>query len=638
MELKKIIDEVVAQSQLNEIPTDIQPARIFTWDNDLSSEKDWDDFIGGQLVAHTYWDKKHFKAMIDVTNLTFGNTPTSYWGQLDHNDVITLYTNEFIDLNGKFVSIGEDTETKYMAMSYELQGFSLDKKVSKEIFYGKIMLVNVQRFLDNQFNDGNEAPIINIATGKLNEEIIIPSFKQQNKRQPADPSVKHIEAKTITTKKAHTIEILLPSPAVIIGGGFDFISNEERKGNASPAKDKRITVQKGSTKPKTFPINPFYAVLPTQWNIPSIDNYGFTHPADRSNVIKTLLATQAMGSVAQTGISAGTATGILGSATSAIGSGIIGLGQKYFGDKGTLANSTAINSSFLSGEGDPIKFFIQGDGVGDKLDADGYINLRELQGQNDYLEVNQANGEFGKYGKSMSPSNNGGFDTMTKYRAIGLDSIEIRADKIPALATPFAGSGYENLVITDKKIDDLLKTGAPRQNINSGDILKPMVFPEGWDVYVRNMFFRPDPYSFWNYPCLMPAEIGVYDVKKTTSIAYDVTTIPAKAGSGLQLLGLENDTDNGAQRKDSYWNKTIEVRQLTENDLYDPNKTFSSFRFEFADGALDDLFQIQLMAITSSTIRVKLLDENDEIVREHNFNSQGKNVGTSASWGTVVQV
>ncbi len=151
------------------------------------------------------------------------------------------------------------------------------------------------------------------------------------------------------------------------------------------------------------------------------------------------MATQSIGSLAQTGLSTGASTGLFGGITSAIGSSLIGLGQKYFGDKGTLANSTAITASFASGESDPLKFFIQGDAPnsdGDMTD-DGYLDLVNLRTEGDYMEVNQANGEFGKYGKSMSPSQNKGFDTTDYYRALGLDSIHLdEIESIPVLATP----------------------------------------------------------------------------------------------------------------------------------------------------------------------------------------------------------
>jgi len=46
---------------------------------------------------------------------------------------------------------------------------------------------------------------------------------------------------------------------------------------------------------------------------------------------------------------------------------------------------------------------------------------------------------------------------------------------------------------------------------------------------------------------------------------------------------------------------------------------------------LEDFYQIQMTAITASTMRVNILDENDEVIRTHNFNTQGLNMGTAAS-------
>ncbi len=212
--------------------------------------------------------------MIDVTNLTFGNTPTSFWGQFGYNEQITIYTSEYIELENKFISIGEDIETKYFAISLQLNNFNFGKDGRQDTYLGKIILVNLQRFLDNQFNDGNEAPIINIANGKLNEKITVPTFAEQNKREPYDPSITIVEEKEITIPKATTVEVFFPSPTVLIGGGIDLISNTRRDTDASPRYDRKIVIKKAGTEPKHYPINPYYCILPTQWKIPSIDNYG----------------------------------------------------------------------------------------------------------------------------------------------------------------------------------------------------------------------------------------------------------------------------------------------------------------------------------------------------------------------------
>ncbi len=202
--------------------------------------------------------------MIDVTNLTFGNTPTSFWGQLNYNEQITVYTSEYIDLQGKFVTIGENIEDKYFALSFELHNFTLGDDKKQTPYFGKIILVNIQRFLDNQFNDANEAPTINIANGQLNEKIIVPSFKVKDPKQPYDPNVVNITEKAITIPKASKIEIMLPMPTIGIGGMIDFVGNAERDKEAPQDKNRLIEALVASTKPKHFPINPYYCILPTQ--------------------------------------------------------------------------------------------------------------------------------------------------------------------------------------------------------------------------------------------------------------------------------------------------------------------------------------------------------------------------------------
>ena len=314
--------------------------------------------------------------MIDITNLQFGNTPTSYWGMLNFNEQITIYTSDYLDLSGKFITIGDNITDFYYAQSFELNNFKLKDKRRTKGYFGKIVLVNIQKFLDNQFNDATVAPIINIVAGKLNETIKIPVIVKTKTGETSDPNIVKFEVGEHTIKKATSIEVFLPEPAIMIGGGIDFVSNSDRKGNAGADSNRLIQIIKGSTEPKHYPTNPYYCIVPTQWNVPSIDNYGWTHPSDRSNVIKTLMATQTIGSAASTGLSIANSGGLIGSAASAIGSSFIGTGQKYFGDKGTLANSAAINSSFLQGEGDPIKFFVQGDGATENgiLDENGYLN------------------------------------------------------------------------------------------------------------------------------------------------------------------------------------------------------------------------------------------------------------------------
>ena len=338
------------------------------------------------------------------------------------------------------------------------------------------------------------------------------------------------------------------------------------------------------------------------------------------------------------------------------------------GDKGALANSLAITPKVISGSGDAIKFFIQPDGTSNTHNGvmeGGILNLDNLKNQNDYIETNQAKGEFGKVGKSMSPSNNAGFDTKQYYRGLGLGALH-KLGTIPALSAPY--SKVDTLKTTDEKIDKWLKWGVPRLKIHTQDHIGPAMFPETWEVYIRNMFFRPDPYSFWNWPLLVPSEIGVYDTHKQTSIAYDDTTAlnnlnnalcnggnvigeaikeVGKLASGIENIagimceasggaGTDRAVDNTDKMTDGYWNKTITLNQLEQNNLYDPNKTFSSLQFKFNKQDLQNLYQLHLDAFTTSIIEVKLI-KNGKVLRYHKFNSQGKNIGTAASSMSIVQ-
>lgn len=192
---------------------------------------------------------------------------------LTANEQITLYTSEYIDLTGQFVTIGTNVDQKYYALSYELQGFEIGEDKKKKRFYGKIVLVNIQKFLDNQFNDENEAPIINIANGKLNETITIPAFKARVKGQTADPNVKHITEKQVINKKMRRVEILFPKPTIMLGG-IDFVANLDRDGDALADQNRLIAPSEASTEPKTLPKNPYYCIVPIQFNVPSIDNFG----------------------------------------------------------------------------------------------------------------------------------------------------------------------------------------------------------------------------------------------------------------------------------------------------------------------------------------------------------------------------
>lgn len=86
------------------------------------------------------------------------------------------------------------------------------------------------------------------------------------------------------------------------------------------------------------------------------------------------------------------------------------------------------------------------------------------------------------------------------------------------------------------------------------------------------------------------------------------------------------------------------------NNLYDPNKTFTSGRLEFDTNAFtqsvggkfrpdleQSLYQFQFFGFTDSIVQIKILDKDDKVIRHHKFNSQGKNVGTAAAPLNVFQ-
>ena len=103
----------------------------------------------------------------------------------------------------------------------------------------------------------------------------------------------------------------------------------------------------------------------------------------------------------------------------------------------------------------------------------------------DYLEVNQHNGQFGKYGKPMSPLQNDDFNTTKKFRGLGLSSMALKnkpiypTDNMPVLKTPFVNRLYPKLKIDETAINDYMKMGCPRANVNNTDnSLNPMLMPE----------------------------------------------------------------------------------------------------------------------------------------------------------------
>lgn len=195
--------------------------------------------------------------------MQFGTNANSIFGALVANESFVIYTSEYINMSNKFVSIGTDLENFYIATSYQLEKPETAEGQPDKSFYGKIVLVNIQKMLDTQFNDSTESPTININIGKLGETVTIPQISQADGTSNiiSDPNFKTISKKKITIAMPKTVEVLLPSPAMFIGGGFDFIANVE---NGSPAGDRYIETTKATTKTLVLPENPYYCIAPVQ--------------------------------------------------------------------------------------------------------------------------------------------------------------------------------------------------------------------------------------------------------------------------------------------------------------------------------------------------------------------------------------
>lgn len=182
--------------------------------------------------------------------MTYGNTASSFYSLLSKNTTIEIYTNEYIELDGAYITIGEDHDKKYLATSYRLDNFKL-KDQDKEVFLGKIILIDLVKKMSEELDDTTIAPTINIANGKLGEEIAVPRLRQEVKdKDIADIDIQDYDIVRYTNPRAKSIEFYFDKPAVIAAP--DVIANSE----GSPEYDKRIVPINASMKPKTFPVNP----------------------------------------------------------------------------------------------------------------------------------------------------------------------------------------------------------------------------------------------------------------------------------------------------------------------------------------------------------------------------------------------
>lgn len=656
MDFKKLREDVLSQSQLDGLPSELRPATIFTWDLDIDLQRDWLQFIQGIKVGHTYFDGNGHKVMLDTTSMEYGSETGSLEFAIKNNETISFYSTKHIEFDGKVASIGSDIHTKYMIISQAIDGIDL-KGDKKKVWVSKIILVNLAKYLSRAKDEDKEI-IINYMNGKFGETIEVPYFKDAPKHQTYDPNITKWEKLQITNDTPVLVETYFDKTLLQLGG-TSFIKNDDFikvKGKPKRSKDREITIKKANTKPEHFEQNEFYSIVPAQFKIPSIDNYGFTHPNDPANAIKTLLATQALGQAQETAQATadnesggladlgGLISKGLGSVFGSIGnsklgqlisskgaSTSVGLAQKYFGDKGTLANSGAVIPTISSNPADPIKFFIQPQGMGEENETNYVYNgVLDLQkGDNDYLEVNQSNGEFGNIGKAMSPSRNGEFDKHNFYRALGARTIKGKTTTIPALATPFG-----DFKIDDTKIGDYLKFGIPRLNVAT-PFPAPVPRMDEWDYYVRKMFFRPDPYSFWNFPLISPSVVSIFTDSKKTSIHYDTTVIPSVLTHAMEFLGGKpTENPNDGQSLSGHWNKTITGNDIV-SDNFNGDDFFSSFRYEFEEnGNLEIPYKSQMLGFTTSTCEYKFINKKGEVIANFKMNTSGRISNNPFDWYT----
>lgn len=615
--IQKIINDVTLATQANDFPTTLQEQEFIIYNPKLSKEKDWQYFLDGQKVCELKKEST-FKGGINIETLTYGAHPSSYFSLMGKNTTIEVYTTNNIDLTGKFVSLvgyeGEIDKQIFLATSHTLQDFTTQEKDSKpKLLRTKIVLVNIQKWLSDQLDDEEQAPTINFSI--------------------------LVDDEAINNSGVNAIE-------VFFNKGFALSGIELIKKNADGTK-RKLDV-KYSTKTQNFEEQKEYSIVPTQWQIGSIDNYGWTTQNDSSNTAKIISANSQLASATQTGASLtdpkktelGKAFGIISKSISPI--------QQFLGDKGGLANSTALIASYPESDSAALKMFIQPDGMKEMSFASrenplkgGIMDLSKFTA--DYMEINQATGSFGKFGKSMSPSANGEFNNPNVWRALGLNTLN-QGGQIPCLAVPRASDDYNDFQINDLKLENFLKFGIPRQRTGGTNLKPPFDFND-WQIYIRSMFFRPDPYTFWNWPLLMPSAMSIYDVKKATSIVYDTSDISQPieiidqlVGTLDQIFPTVNNVDNTGKDKKGYWNKTITLEQITKNDFPNKQDVFGGIRMELIEkdiqtGKFIIPDEIHVDAFYSGVIQVDF--GNGTLYK---FKSEGLLKGTAAKKFTILQL
>ncbi len=608
------------------LPDKLFETKILTWNNDIKEANEWDDFVEGQKVMHLDWDKENsFDGFVMLNSLSQGTSAETFQGMFRYNETITMLVKKDISFKNKLVSVGNDTSKLFFAASYPFV-----KNINGTIYNAKVVLMDFEAFLNRQFTDSTQGYYQNIRIGKYGTNIKVPKAELDKFNKLT--SYEEEEYKVPTPKY---FEWMLNEPAGYLGQ--DVINTEGNKW-VNPL---------ATLKPLTLPTNPYYSIVPTQFDLWAVDNYGISHPSDMTNAIKAITFTKDLSNVIATGGQYGAKTGsqgnVLKSATTLISSGISSA-SKFFGDARELSSETAISSRFLESEGDLLKMFSQpitniyefaaGDitKVNDAFQT--LINKNSIANITGLLE-NQStlpNPDI-IIGIADSVGTRNGLEGGTKYNILGSNSLinlsgnkQYRSNQVlPFLKAPY--SSDTNFKTQDSDITNYLAIGVPRHNINVGTKLAPPILPRDWTLGFRWNGFRPSPYTWINYPILFPSQMSFYDVERK---GYSV-------GYNREVVKEENSNGSVPKNNTEYWTKGITVGDITNKNFQNPKDVFTSGSIDLTneDKVLD---KIDLCAITSSPYILKVFAskqdavDGKEPINEYRFRTQGLRTGTSANW------
>lgn len=625
--LNNLLSSTLANfAEVTPIPEALLDHKFIMWNHDIKESIDWDDFIAGQKVMHLEYNQDNavFDGRIMLNSLSQGNSANTFQGMWKLNETITILVKDHIEFNSNLITLGKDTSKMYFAASYPIR-----ETIEGKEYLSKVVLQDIQAFLNNNFEDSTQGYYQNIRIGKYGQTVKVP-------KELFDKFDKLIdyEAEDLVVETPKYLEIMLPEPNHLLG--IDAIDTDETKWKEP----------KYSVAPHTFSKNE-YSIQPIQFNIFAIDNYGVAHPNDMTNAIKALSFTAQLGSVIS---SSGTAASSLGNNNIATGSSLISMGisgaSKFIGDARHLSSETAISTRFLEDENNLIKMFIQPD-----TNIDSFLATDINSSTDKYQTLQNTNTIVNIQGLVKSGSALPNSDLLvsivgkggnnvgsgTKYNIVGGQSLknlmggsQYKANiKVPFLKAPYATGAFK---ITNADIQDYLSIGVPRLNVDRGNKISPVQESRTWTLQLRWNGFRPDPYSWMNWPVLSPVQMGIYDViNKGISVGYN--------------KNIKENEDSTGTANSGYWSKGMTVADITNKRFPNPNKIFTSLSMDLTDVVNGPdvnkvLDMLDISAITSSPLIVRIYAKEEDArlgqapINEFRFRSQGQRVGTSAAFNT----